>query len=79
VESIPVGNARAINKLAWDVKDGRRAALGSSDGKLHIYDIGDMAIPKDTEWVDLQRSLTAMLSNISGGPGLSNETGETRK
>jgi len=46
VVSTPVGANRAINKLEWDRKDGRRAALGSSDGKLYIYDIGDMAIPE---------------------------------
>ncbi|CAG8745995.1 14767_t:CDS:2, partial [Racocetra fulgida] len=34
-----VGN-RALNKLQWD-KEGRRAAIGSSDGRVHVYDIGE--------------------------------------
>jgi dynein intermediate chain len=46
VVSTNVGSGRAINKLQWDRKDGRRAALGGSDGKLYVYDIGDMAIPE---------------------------------
>lgn len=61
-----VGEGRAINKLKWDAKDGRRAALGGSDGKLYIYDIGDMAIPRESEWTDLQRTLVAMQGGAGG-------------
>jgi len=57
VVSTTVGSGRAINKLKWDRKDGRRVALGSSDGKLYIYDIGDMALPRESEWTDLQRTI----------------------
>lgn len=63
--STTVGTGRAINKLAWDRKDGRRAALGSSDGRLYIYDIGDVGIPRESEWTDLQRTL----STVIGGGG----------
>ncbi|KDQ61593.1 hypothetical protein JAAARDRAFT_171900 [Jaapia argillacea MUCL 33604] len=59
-----VGSDRAINKLQWDSKDGRRAALGGSDGKLYIYDIGDMAIPRESEWSDMQRTISGM---VGGG------------
>ncbi|EJD07558.1 cytoplasmic dynein intermediate chain [Fomitiporia mediterranea MF3/22] len=69
VVTTPVGTNRAINKLKWDCKDGRRAALGGSDGKMYIYDIGDMAIPRETEWTDLQRTLAAMQSGHAGGAG----------
>jgi len=65
VVSTTVGT-NAINKLQWDRKDGRRAALGSSDGKLYIYDIGDMAIPRESEWTDLQRTI----ASIAGAPGV---------
>lgn len=30
---------RGLNKLAWDKKEGRRAAIGSSDGKVYIYEL----------------------------------------
>ncbi|PCH44377.1 dynein intermediate chain [Wolfiporia cocos MD-104 SS10] len=63
--STAVGSGRAINKLQWDRKDGRRAALGGSDGKLYIYDIGDMALPRESEWTDLQRTIGSM---AGGGP-----------
>ena len=65
VVSTTVGTGRAINKLQWDRKEGRRAALGGSDGRLYIYDIGDMALPRETEWTDMQKTV----ANIVGGGG----------
>lgn len=49
--------------MEWDRKDGRKVALGSSDGRLYIYDIGDAAIPRESEWTDLQKTL----AGIAGG------------
>ena len=63
--STTVGQGRAINKLQWDRKDGRRVALGSSDGKLYIYDVGDIAIPRESEWTDMQRTIAGIMG---GGP-----------
>ena len=60
VVSTNVGSGRAINKLEWDRKDGRRAALGGSDGKLYVYDIGDMALARETEWADLQKTIAGL-------------------
>ncbi|GLB41702.1 putative dynein intermediate chain [Lyophyllum shimeji] len=62
--STSVGSGRAINKLEWDRKDGRRAALGGSDGRLYVYDIGDMAIPRETEWTDMQKTIAGI---VGGG------------
>ncbi|EPT00912.1 hypothetical protein FOMPIDRAFT_1162216 [Fomitopsis schrenkii] len=59
-----VGSGRALNKLQWDRKDGRRAAMGGSDGKLYIYDIGDMALARESEWTDLQRTMAGV---VGGG------------
>lgn len=59
-----MGAGRAINKLQWDRKDGRRAALGGSDGKLYIYDIGDMAMTKDSDWTDMQKTVAGI---VGGG------------
>ncbi|KIJ55396.1 hypothetical protein M422DRAFT_23993 [Sphaerobolus stellatus SS14] len=74
VASTPIGSNRAINKLEWDRKDGRRAALGSSDGKLYIYDVGDTVIPRESEWTDLQRTI----ANIAGNPGTAALDGDPR-
>ncbi|KAL0580588.1 hypothetical protein V5O48_001413 [Marasmius crinis-equi] len=64
--STGVGSGRALNKLQWDRKDGRRAALGGSDGKLYVYDIGDLATPKESEWNELQKAISGI---VGGGPG----------
>lgn len=65
VVTTTVGSGRALNKLQWDKKDGRRTALGGSDGRLYIYDIGDMALPRESEWTDMQKAV----ASITGGPG----------
>lgn len=62
--STSVGSGRAINKLEWDRKDGRRAALGGSDGRLYVYDIGDIAIPRESEWIDMQKTVSGI---VAGG------------
>ena len=38
---INVGSGKALNKLEWE-KEGSKAAIGSSDGTLHVYDIGEV-------------------------------------
>lgn len=41
-------NPRALNKLAWEKKDGRRAVVGSVDGRTHVYVTIVMFRPKHT-------------------------------
>ena len=52
--------------MQWDKKDGRRVALGGSNGKLYIYDIGDTGAPWESEWADMQRTVAGF-----GGAGQS--------
>ena len=75
--STPLPSGRAINKLAWDRKDGRRAALGCSDGKLYIYDIGDAGIPRESEWADFQKALSGMTTGNSQNTLSLNTNGST--
>lgn len=30
---------RGLNRLAWDKRDGRKAAIGSSDGRVYVYEL----------------------------------------
>lgn len=61
--STSVGTGRAINKLQWN-KDGRHAALGGSDGKLYVYDIGDMATSRgEVEWSEMQKVVAGIHAN----------------
>ncbi|KAL2916533.1 hypothetical protein HK105_203966 [Polyrhizophydium stewartii] len=49
IASETVPNRKALNKISWN-KDGKRAALASSDGSLFVYDVGNLcqARPEDT-------------------------------
>ncbi|KAI8393869.1 WD40-repeat-containing domain protein [Radiomyces spectabilis] len=60
--STPVGPGNALNKLAWDA-EGRKTAIGSSDGKVYIHDIGEIATPKPDEWDILQKTIMNMKDN----------------
>lgn len=54
---------KGLNKLAWDKREGRNVAIGSSDGKVYIYDIGTLATPRETEWDILRRILQGLASS----------------
>ncbi|KAG0340071.1 hypothetical protein BG004_006569 [Podila humilis] len=72
VMSAIVGAGKALNKLSWS-KDGRHAAIGSSDGHVYVYDIGDMATPKPEDWNILQRTVNEMISSQAHGNSLGSE------
>jgi WD40 repeat protein len=44
--SVNAGNGKALNKLEWD-KSGKKVAIGSSDGEILIYDIGEVKFPSN--------------------------------
>ncbi|KAI0372730.1 dynein intermediate chain [Pilatotrama ljubarskyi] len=72
--STTVGSGRALNKLRWERKDGRRAAVGGSDGRLYIYDVGDMALPRESEWTDMQRTVANMVSGGAHANGIGDDS-----
>lgn len=43
-------SSKALNKLAWDKREGKRAAVGSASGDVYIYDIGEMGAAREGEW-----------------------------
>lgn len=60
---------RAINKLAWDKAPlSRKAGLGSSDGKVYVYDVAEKLVsPRDSEWTELQKTVQALSSSRDQG------------
>lgn len=54
--SMTVDSEHSLNKLKWH-KDGKKIAVGSSDGYIHVYDIGDLSIPSSDENGTLQKTL----------------------
>ncbi|KAF9357628.1 hypothetical protein BGX34_009285 [Mortierella sp. NVP85] len=67
-----VGTGKALNKLSWG-KEGRHAAIGSSDGHVYVYDIGEMATPHNEDWDTLQRTINEMISTQSHGNTISTD------
>jgi len=63
---------RAINKLAWDRNPvSRKVSLGSSDGKVYIYDVADKLVqPRDNEWADMQKTVQGLTASRDQGGGL---------
>ncbi|ORZ08066.1 WD40-repeat-containing domain protein [Lobosporangium transversale] len=72
VMSTVVGAGKALNKMSWS-KDGRHAAIGSSDGHVYVYDIGEMATPHAEDWNVLQRTVNEMISTQTHGSIYANE------
>lgn len=62
VVSINVGTSRALNKVKWDKKEGKRIATGGADGKIYIFDVGGMATPREEEWMELQKVIGTLIS-----------------
>nr|GAT42947.1 predicted protein [Mycena chlorophos] len=60
VVSTSVGSGRALNKLEWN-KDGRHVALGGSEGRLFVYDIGELGVSRgESEWLEMQKALAGI-------------------
>nr|CAG8457674.1 2192_t:CDS:10 [Entrophospora candida] len=57
----------ALNKLQWD-KEGRKVAIGSSDGRVHLYDIGEIGIPGDDDWTDMQKNVSELIGENEALP-----------
>ncbi|KAJ1980011.1 hypothetical protein H4R35_001297, partial [Dimargaris xerosporica] len=56
VLSTTVGTGKALNRLAWD-KPGRKAAVGSIDSCVYVYDIGDKVVPTNQDFTAFQRTI----------------------
>ncbi|OCF77637.1 dynein intermediate chain, cytosolic [Kwoniella mangroviensis CBS 8886] len=65
IVSTKVSN-EAINKLSFDKSPllSRKVGLGSSNGKLYIYDISEKLVqPRDNEWVELQKTIQRLVAS----------------
>jgi dynein intermediate chain, cytosolic len=51
--------------------------MGGSDGRLYIYDIGDIATPRESEWTDLQKVVAGMTGSVQAN-GTENDLNKSR-
>jgi len=54
--SMTVDPSHSLNKLKWH-KDGKKISVGSSNGYVYVYDIGDLATPNLDENGTFQKTL----------------------
>ncbi|EPQ31168.1 uncharacterized protein PFL1_01356 [Pseudozyma flocculosa PF-1] len=70
--TIPTG--RAVNKLAWDRKEGRRIAVGGADGKVYVYDTGELFCnPTDDDFREFQSTMASLLKRGGSGGAVNGE------
>jgi len=54
-----------LNKLAWDKREGKKVSMGSIDGRVYVYDIGELALPKENEWDQMRKTFGNLMGTHS--------------
>ncbi|XP_059116663.1 cytoplasmic dynein 1 intermediate chain 2 isoform X4 [Peromyscus eremicus] len=60
--SISVEGNPALNHVRW-THSGREIAVGDSEGQIVIYDVGEIAVPRNDEWARFGRTLAEINAN----------------
>ncbi|CAH6788520.1 Dync1i2 [Phodopus roborovskii] len=60
--SISVEGNPALNRVRW-AHSGREIAVGDSEGQIVIYDVGEIAVPRNDEWARFGRTLAEINAN----------------
>ncbi|XP_012355652.1 cytoplasmic dynein 1 intermediate chain 2 isoform X9 [Nomascus leucogenys] len=60
--SIFVEGNPALNRVRW-THSGREIAVGDSEGQIVIYDVGEIAVPRNDEWARFGRTLAEINAN----------------
>uniref|UniRef100_A0AAY4EQX9 Dynein cytoplasmic 1 intermediate chain 2 n=1 Tax=Denticeps clupeoides TaxID=299321 RepID=A0AAY4EQX9_9TELE len=60
--SITVDGNPALNRVRW-AQSGREIAVGDSDGEVLVYEVGEIAVPRNDEWTRFIRTLAEINEN----------------
>ncbi|XP_012986677.1 cytoplasmic dynein 1 intermediate chain 1 isoform X14 [Esox lucius] len=60
--SVTVEGASALNRVRW-ASGGKEVAVGDSEGRLWIYDAGELAVPHSEDWARFARTLMEIKAN----------------
>ncbi|XP_060776079.1 dynein, cytoplasmic 1, intermediate chain 2a isoform X4 [Neoarius graeffei] len=61
--SVTVDGNPALNRVRW-ANSGREVAVGDSEGRVHIYDVGEqIAVPRQDEWTRFIKTLSELSEN----------------
>ncbi|KAM4688374.1 cytoplasmic dynein 1 intermediate chain 1 isoform 1-T1 [Discoglossus pictus] len=64
--STTIEGASALNRVRW-AQTGREVAVGDSEGRIWVYDVGEFAIPHSDEWSRFARTLVEIRANRGDG------------
>ncbi|XP_052454866.1 dynein, cytoplasmic 1, intermediate chain 2a isoform X6 [Carassius gibelio] len=60
--SATVEGSPALNRVRW-THSGREVAVGDSEGRVHIYDVGEISVARQDEWTRFVLTLTEINEN----------------
>ncbi|ROL47804.1 Zinc finger protein ZFAT [Anabarilius grahami] len=64
--SVTVEGGCALNQVRW-ASGGREVAVGDSEGRVWIYDVGELAVPHIDDWSKFARTLMEIRANRGDG------------
>ncbi|KAG5265004.1 hypothetical protein AALO_G00260390 [Alosa alosa] len=64
--SVTVEGAPALNQVRW-ASGGKEVAVGDSEGRVWIYDVGETAAPHSEDWARFARTLVEIRANRADG------------
>uniref|UniRef100_A0A8D2PUT9 Dynein cytoplasmic 1 intermediate chain 1 n=1 Tax=Zosterops lateralis melanops TaxID=1220523 RepID=A0A8D2PUT9_ZOSLA len=60
--SVTIEGASALNRVRW-AQAGKEVAVGDSEGRIWVYDVGELAVPHNDEWTRFARTLVEIRAN----------------
>ncbi|XP_041104849.1 cytoplasmic dynein 1 intermediate chain 1 isoform X3 [Polyodon spathula] len=60
--SVTIEGASALNRVRW-AATGKEVAVGDSEGRVWIYDVGELAVPHAEDWTRFARTLVEIRAN----------------
>ncbi|XP_015213399.2 cytoplasmic dynein 1 intermediate chain 1 isoform X6 [Lepisosteus oculatus] len=64
--SVMIEGASALNRVRW-AAGGKEVAVGDSEGRVWIYDVGELAVPHAEDWTRFARTLVEIRANRADG------------
>ncbi|XP_051948803.1 cytoplasmic dynein 1 intermediate chain 1 isoform X3 [Xyrauchen texanus] len=64
--SVTIEGAPALNRVRW-AAGGKEVAVGDSEGRVWIYDVGELAMPHSEEWARFAHTLMEIRANRGDG------------
>ncbi|KAG7275202.1 hypothetical protein CRUP_012990, partial [Coryphaenoides rupestris] len=64
--SVTVEGASALNRVRWS-SGGKEVAVGDSEGRVWIYDAGELSVAHSDDWARFARTLMEIRANRADG------------